>query len=129
MGKGPEGGVAGQQFKVSSVGFISPDEKDKSKPIFMEETAEDVPQSARKIVPAARPFTGRAVMLIPKKQERGKQERCQVQQAKVLARMVLPMSKVVPVVFQYVIMPVPCFPPRPSASRLLCPHFSRILRW
>jgi hypothetical protein len=34
----------------------------------MEKTAEDIPQRARKIVPAASPFTGRSVMLIPKKQ-------------------------------------------------------------
>jgi hypothetical protein len=57
-----------QQFKVSPVWDISPDEKDKSMPVFMEKTAEDIPQRAIKIVPAAGPFTGRTVMFIPRKQ-------------------------------------------------------------
>jgi hypothetical protein len=57
-----------QQFKLSPVWDISPDEKDKSKPVLMEKPAEDIPQSAMKIVPASGPFTGRPVILIPKKQ-------------------------------------------------------------
>ncbi|MDR2258166.1 MAG: hypothetical protein LBE14_03335, partial [Treponema sp.] len=39
-----------QEFKVSPIGFISPDEKDKSGPVFMEKTTEDVPQRTKEIV-------------------------------------------------------------------------------
>jgi hypothetical protein len=93
-----------QQFKVSSVWFISPGQKDKSGPVFMKETADDVPQSAIKIVPATGPLTGRTVILIPRKQSRVKQDRYKVQQAEVPARMVLPMPKVV---FQVVPVLIP----------------------
>jgi hypothetical protein len=57
----------GQQFKVSPIGFISPDEKDKSGPVFMEKAAEDIPQRTKEIVLAARPVPGRPVLLIPQK--------------------------------------------------------------
>jgi hypothetical protein len=38
-----------QEFKVSPIGFISPDEKDKSGSVFMEKTTEDVPQRTKEI--------------------------------------------------------------------------------
>jgi hypothetical protein len=59
--------TAAQQFKVSSIGFISPDEKDKSGPVFLEKAAEDIPQRTKEIVLAARPVPGRPVLLIPQK--------------------------------------------------------------
>jgi hypothetical protein len=57
--------VGGQEFKVSPIEFITPNEKDKSGPVFMEKTTEDVPQRTKKIVLAARPVPGPPVLLIP----------------------------------------------------------------
>ncbi|MDR2246117.1 MAG: hypothetical protein LBE17_05505 [Treponema sp.] len=99
--------AATQEFKGSPIGFISPNEKDKSGPVFMEKTTENVPQRTKEIVLVARPVPGPPVLLIPQKQKRVKQKRHQVHQAKVLTRMLLPMSKVmlkvVSVVLQHII--------------------------
>jgi hypothetical protein len=60
----------------------------------MEKTTEDVSQRTKEIVMASRPVPGCPVPLIPQIQNRVKQKRRQLQQAKVLARMVPPMPKV-----------------------------------
>ncbi|MDR1316702.1 MAG: hypothetical protein LBK13_07495, partial [Spirochaetales bacterium] len=59
-----------QQFKVSPIGSIFPDEKDKSRQVFMEKTTEGVPHGVKKLIPAAKPIPGFTVLLIPHKQYR-----------------------------------------------------------
>jgi hypothetical protein len=66
---------AGQQFKVSSIGLVPPDEKDKTNPVLMEKTTEGVPQGVKKPVPPAKPIPGLTVLLIPLKQSLVKQKR------------------------------------------------------
>jgi hypothetical protein len=112
-----------QEFKVSPIRFISPDEKNKGGPVFMEKTTEDISQRTKEIVLTSRPGPGCPVPLIPQIQNRVKQKRRQVQQAKVRARMVLPMPKVmlkvVSMILQHIIMLVLYLPPRPPAVRRL----------
>jgi hypothetical protein len=55
-----------QQFKVSPIGLISPDEKDKSGPVFMEKAAEDIPQRIKEIILAARPVPAARYCSSPK---------------------------------------------------------------
>jgi hypothetical protein len=52
-----------QKFKVAPICFISPDEKDKGVPVFMEKTTEYVSQRTKEIVLAARPVPGCPVLL------------------------------------------------------------------